>query len=89
MVEQFYGNLLLDDEICVNDDNPQSLMVGVAALCCYYQPLPQDSLYSFMQDRYIIPEIMQLATCDFLSAVEEYGEKNKVFSLTYASHDIT
>ena len=34
MIEQFYGNLLLDDEISVNDDNPQSLMVGVAVLCC-------------------------------------------------------
>ena len=28
MIEQFYGTLLLDDEISVNDDNPQSLMVG-------------------------------------------------------------
>lgn len=31
-----------------------------------------------MQDRYIITEVMQLATCDFLSAVEEYCEVNKV-----------
>lgn len=35
-----------------------------------------------MQDRYIIPEIMQLATCDFLSAVEEYCEVNKVLPLS-------
>ena len=32
MIEQLYGNLLLDDDISVNDD-AQSLMVGVAALC--------------------------------------------------------
>lgn len=31
MIEQLYGNWLLDDEIAVNDD-PQSLMVGVALL---------------------------------------------------------
>ena len=31
-----------------------------------------------MQDRYIISEVMQLATCDFLSAVEEHCERNKV-----------
>ena len=32
MIEQLYGNLLLDDDINVADD-AQSLMVGVAALC--------------------------------------------------------
>ena len=32
MIEQLYGNVLLDDDISVNDD-AQSLMVGVAALC--------------------------------------------------------
>ena len=37
MIEQLYGNLLLDDDISVNDD-AQSLMVGMAAL--YSNKLP-------------------------------------------------
>ena len=35
-----------------------------------------------MQDRYIITEVMQLATCDFLSAIEEHCEVNKVLPLS-------
>ena len=44
MIEQLYGNLLLDDDINVTDD-AQSLMVGVAALCSanYNHPFHRSS----------------------------------------------
>ena len=40
MIEQFYGNLLLEDDLAISDDNQQSIMVGVAAPCCYCKILP-------------------------------------------------
>ena len=30
LIEQLYGSLLMDDDLAAEDDNPQSLMVGVA-----------------------------------------------------------
>ena len=36
MIEQLYGNLLLEDDLTVNGNDSQSLMVGVAVLYwCY------------------------------------------------------
>jgi len=36
MIEQLYGNLLLEDDLAVNGNNSQSLMVGVAVLYSHY-----------------------------------------------------
>ncbi|XP_065920739.1 uncharacterized protein [Dysidea avara] len=66
LIEQLYGSLLMDDDLAAEDDNPQSLM---------------DCLYSFMQDRYSVPDVMQLATFDLLSGVERCCTHNKTIQL--------
>lgn len=30
LIEQFYGSLLMDDDLAADNDSPQSLTVGVA-----------------------------------------------------------
>jgi len=32
LIEQFYGSLLMDDDLAAEDDSPQSLIVSVAQM---------------------------------------------------------
>lgn len=62
-MHQFYGRVLLEDERITS-----SLAPGEEDRV----PALLDSLYSFMQDRYLLPEVIPMATHDLLSALTQH-----------------
>ena len=41
----------------------------------------QDKLYRYMEERYLVSDIMYLCTYDFLNGVVKYAESDKVLIL--------
>ncbi|KAK7494886.1 hypothetical protein BaRGS_00013765 [Batillaria attramentaria] len=66
LLEQFCAYIVLQDEHGEEDQGVYSIL---------------DTLYRFMQRRYLVDDMMYLATHDFLSSVIEYSGNNKMIQL--------
>ncbi|WAR22337.1 hypothetical protein MAR_016311 [Mya arenaria] len=66
LVEQFWTFVIWEDDNGKEEDIHNSIM---------------DKLYSFMEERYMVKDIMFLCNYDFLSALAEYSEQEKLVQL--------
>ncbi|KAH3789098.1 hypothetical protein DPMN_167267, partial [Dreissena polymorpha] len=66
IIEQFWTYVIFEDDNGKEEDMHDSIM---------------DKLYKFMEERYIVKDIMLLCNYDFLSAIVEYSEQDKIVQL--------
>ncbi|XP_012934651.1 uncharacterized protein LOC101853915 [Aplysia californica] len=66
LLEQFLGYVVWTDEYTTDEEANLSIL---------------DTLYCFMHDRYLVEDVMYMATHDFLSAITEYSGIDKMLQL--------
>lgn len=66
VIEQFYSYLIWQDDYAVEDEQIISVV---------------DTLYSFFQERYLIPDVTYLAVYDFFTSMIKFAPANKSIEL--------
>ena len=66
VIEQFYSYLIWQDDYAVEDEQIISVV---------------DTLYSFFQERYLIPDVTYLAAYDFFASMIKFASANKSIEL--------